>query len=482
MKHNALLMDYYELSMAQALYFEEKHHQWGIFDYYFRRCPDHGGYAIFAGLETFIKALEELKFQKEDIEFLKQKNFHPEFLNYLKNFTFQGEIYTFKEGSVIFPNEPILTVRAPLIECYLIETLLLLTLNHQSLIASKAARICSQAQEKPILEFGARRAHGKDAALLGTRAAYIGGIQASANTQAEALYKIPATGTMSHAFIQSFASEYDAFLSYAKTYPENTILLVDTYNTLQSGIPNAIAIHENILKPQGKRLKAIRIDSGDLAYLSRSARKILDKHGLTDCKIIVSNSLDEFLIKDLMNQKAAIDGFGVGERLITAKSDPVFGGVYKIVALEDQQNIIPKIKISENPQKTTTPGFKQVWRFYDQDQIAIADLITLRDETIDSTRPYTLFDPHETWKQKTLTHYQVRPMLHKIWQKGALIAPLPSLEETRTHCQNELKTLWQEVRRLENPHGYYVDLSKKLWQLKQNMLQEIAQQQTKAKP
>ncbi|MBE2896408.1 nicotinate phosphoribosyltransferase [Pasteurellaceae bacterium HPA106] len=470
---NALLMDYYELSMANSYFEQGRTHEWAVFDYYFRRVPDNGGYAVFAGLTALLAFVEKLRFSEEDIAFLRQKGgLSEDFLAYLNDFHFRGEIYAFPEGSIIFPNEPVVTVRAPLIDCQLLETMLLIHLNHQSLIATKAARICTQAGTRPVFEFGARRAHGADAALLGARAAYIGGIAGSANTQAELTFGVPAVGTMAHAYVQSFDSEYDAFAAYAKCYPTNTVLLVDTYDTLRQGIPNAIKVQRDILAPLGHTLKGIRIDSGDLAYLSTQARKLLDEAGLQQTQIMVSNSLDEYLIKDLTTQHAAIDAFGVGERLITARSEPVFGGVYKIVSLEKNGEIIPKIKLSENAIKTTTPGFKQVYRLYDQKAMAIADLVTLRDEVIDENAPYILFDPLNPWKKKRITHFTAKPMLQCVWREGKRVGTINTLEQARLQAKADLHSLWDEVKRLENPHGYYVDLSQALWQLKQDLIEQ----------
>ena len=473
--HRVLLMDYYALTMAQSHFSQGRQHEIAYFDYFFRTVPDHGGYAIFAGLTQVLDYLEFLHFTPDDIAFLRSKGvFTAEFLDYLANFRFRGDVRAVPEGSVIFPHEPLLTVRAPLIDCQLIEAYLLLTLNHQSRIATKAARIVHEAAGRPVFEFGARRAHGGDAAHYGARAAYIGGVAATANTYSEYVSGIPVVGTMAHAFVQSFDSEYEAFLQYAKTWPDNTVLLVDTYDTLRQGIPNAIRVHNEYLAPRGHALRGIRIDSGDLAYLSNRAREMLDAAGLHDTKITVSNSLDEYLIKDLVQQGAAIDNFGVGERLITAKSNPVFGGVYKIVALEKDGAIIPKIKISETLAKTTTPGYKQLWRLYDAGGKAIADVITLHDETIDDSQPYELFDPEYPWKRKTVTGFRAEKRLQTWMEAGARSTAMPSLEDVRAYCQREQQTLWDEIRRLENPHGYYVDLSQALWQLKQDLIREHA--------
>lgn len=473
--HRVLLMDYYALTMAQSHFSQGRQHEIAYFDYFFRTVPDHGGYAIFAGLTQVLDYLEFLHFTPDDIAFLRSKGvFTAEFLDYLANFRFRGDVRAVPEGSVIFPHEPLLTVRAPLIDCQLIEAYLLLTLNHQSRIATKAARIVHEAAGRPVFEFGARRAHGGDAAHYGARAAYIGGVAATANTYSEYVSGIPVVGTMAHAFVQSFDSEYEAFLQYAKTWPDNTVLLVDTYDTLRQGIPNAIRVHNEYLAPRGHALRGIRIDSGDLAYLSNRAREMLDAAGLHNTKITVSNSLDEYLIKDLVQQGAAIDNFGVGERLITAKSNPVFGGVYKIVALEKDGAIIPKIKISETLAKTTTPGYKQLWRLYDAGGKAIADVITLHDETIDDSQPYELFDPEYPWKRKTVTGFRAEKRLQTWMEAGARSTAMPSLTDVRAYCQREQQTLWDEIRRLENPHGYYVDLSQALWQLKQDLIREHA--------
>ena len=466
-----LLMDFYELTMANGYFKDGKHHQIASFDVFFRNVPDKGGYAIFAGLEQVIEYLDSLSFNESEIDYLRSKKlFDEDFLTYLKNFKFSSDVYAMKEGTVIFPNEPILTIKGPIIECQLVETMLLLTINHQSLIATKAARIVRAAQGRSVLEFGARRAHGYDASIYGARAAYIAGVLGTSNTYADYQYQIPALGTMAHSFVQSYDSEYDAFYAYAKTYPDATILLVDTYNTLKSGIPNAIKIHKEFLEPNGHYLKGIRLDSGDLTYLTKKARKMLDEAGLTETKVTVSNSLDEYLIKELISQGAQIDSFGVGERLVTARSESVFGGVFKLSAIEKDGKLTPKIKISENVQKTTTPAFKQVYRFYDENGMAEADVITLFDEKIDESKPYELFDPHFPWKKKIVSNFKAMPLLNKIFENGKLIYKKPALEDVRVHCKNELAHLWPEVLRLENPHEYYVDLSLDLWTLKQNMI------------
>lgn len=473
MNRNVLLMDYYELTMCNSYFLNGMHEKQAVFDLFFRTIPDNGGYAIYCGLESIVQYIKEFKFGKEEIEYLKsKKDFDPSFLEYLKNFKFKGDIYSFKEGSVIFPLESVLCVKGNLVECQLIETALLTFFNHQSLIATKSARIVRAALNKTVMEFGARRAQGNDAATLGARASYIAGCIGTSNVYADFLYNIKALGTMAHSYVQSFSSEYEAFCAYAKTYPDNTLLLVDTYNTLKEGIPNAIRVHNEILKPLGKYLKGIRIDSGDLAYLSREARKMLDKAGLYDTKITVSNSLDEYLIISLNEQGAKIDSFGVGERLITAKSDPVFGGVYKLSAIELDSHLTPSIKVSDNPKKTTTPGFKKVYRIFDENSKAIADLITLRNEKINPSLPYVLFDPLFPYKEKVIKDFKLEEKLIQIFKKGKLVYELPNIESIRKYCKEELDTMWEEVLRFDSPHEYYVDLSKPLYNLKQNLIKK----------
>ncbi len=468
-----MLMDFYELTMANGYFVDGKHNEIAVFDVFFRSIPDKGGYAIFAGLEQVVEYVQNLEFGKEELAYLASKKiFDPKFLKYLETFKFTADIYAMKEGTPIFPHEPLLVVKGPILECQLIETMVLLTINHQSLIATKSARIVYAARGRSVIEFGARRAHGYDASIYGARAAYISGVVGTSNTYVDFKYQIPALGTMAHSYIQSFATEYDAFKSYALTYPDACVLLVDTYNTLKQGIPNAIKVQKEVLDPLGKKLKGIRLDSGDLTYLTIEARKMLDEAGLEDCKITVSNSLDEYLIKELIHQGARIDTFGVGERLVTARSEAVFGGVFKLSAIEVNKELVPKIKISENVQKTTTPGFKQVYRFYDQNCMAEADVMTLFEEEIDNTKPYHLFDPNFPWKNKQVENYHVKPLLIPIFIKGKLVYDLPTLEEIRAYHKQEFNALWPEVLRLENPHEYYVDLSEKLWKLKQDLIQK----------
>lgn len=445
------------------------------FDVFFRNVPDGGGFAIAAGLEQIVEYIQQLHFSEEDIAYLRSKDIFDEgFLEYLRNFKFHGDIYAIPEGTPVFPGEPLLTVRAPAIEAQLIETYLLLAINHQSLIATKSNRIVRAAQGRAVLEFGSRRAQGADGAVIGARAAYIGGVAGTACTLTDVLYGVPAGGTMAHSWVQMFDTEYDAFKTYCELYPDNATLLVDTYNTLKSGVPNAIRAFKEILLPRGITNFAIRLDSGDISYLSKKARKMLDEAGLPNCKITASNSLDEYLIRDLMMQGAQVDTFGVGERLITSKSNPVFGGVYKLAAVEDDEgNIIPKIKVSENTAKITNPHFKRVYRLYDRESgKALADELTLRDETIDDTKPHVIFDPNATWKTKELTNFTVRELQVPVFLNGELVYDLPTLPEIKAYCRQQIHTLWDEVKRFENPHTYYVDLSQKLWDVKRSLLED----------
>lgn len=467
----SMVIDFYELTMANGFFLEGKKDKIVYFDLYFRKTPDNGGYAIFAGLETMVNYIENLHFTKEDVEYLrKQKLFNEEFLKYLLDFKFTGDIYAFKEGSIMFPNEPVVTVKAKLIEAQIIETFLLQTINHQSLIATKASRIKFAAQGKKVLEMGARRAHGESSSILGSRAAYIAGIDGTSNVASDQLFGVPAGGTMAHSWVQLFDNEYEAFKAYAKHYPNNSTFLVDTYDTLGSGVPNAIKVIKEILLPINAKNYSIRIDSGDLTYLAKQARKMFDEAGLPDCKIIVSNALDERLIQTLITQGAPIDLFGVGERLITAKSDPVFGSVYKLVAIERNNKIVPKIKISDNEEKITTPHFKKVYRIYAENGKAEADLITLHDEVIDTNVPLTIFDQYSTWKTKTYEKYTLVEMQKPIFLAGKKIYELPTLKEVRAFAEKGLNSLWEELRRFDFPHKYYVDLSKKLWDVKQKLI------------
>ena len=472
MMNYTLLCDFYELTMANGYFELGKVNEISYFDVFYRKVPDGGGFAIAAGLEQVIEYIKNLKFTDEDIAFLRSKKlFSEDFLEYLRTFKFTGDIYAVPEGTPIFPNEPIMTIRAPSVEAQFIETYVLLCLNHQSLIATKANRIVRAAQGRPVMEFGSRRAQGSDGAIMGSRAAYIGGCSSTACAISEKLFGIPAVGTMAHSWVQMFDSEYEAFESYCKMYPNNATLLVDTYDVLKSGIPNAIKAFDNVLKPLGIKNCGIRLDSGDITYLSKKARKMLDEAGYTECKIVVSNSLDEVIIRDLFLQGARIDLFGVGERLITAKSNPVFGGVYKLVAVEKNGEIIPKIKISENPEKITNPHFKKVYRIFDNETgTAIADQLCVFDESIDENEPLELFDPVQVWKTKVVSNFTAKELLVPIFKNGECVYESPSIHEIRDYCKSQIMTLWDEVKRFENPHKYYVDLSRKLWDIKQGLL------------
>lgn len=472
-----LLMDFYELTMAGG-YFEEGYtDKIGVFDMFFRHVPDDGGFAIMAGLEQLCQTIDELHFTDDDIEYLRKKGcFSEAFLTYLRNFKLHCNIWAVPEGTPIFPQEPIVTVEGPAIEAQLLETLLLVTINHQSLICTKANRIVRAAQGRPVMEFGSRRAQGYDAAVLGARAAYIGGVAGTACVLADREFGIPALGTMAHSWVQMFPSEYEAFAAYARRYPDNCTLLVDTYSVLKSGVPNAIRVFDEVLKPMGVRPKGIRIDSGDIAYLSKRARALLDAAGYTDCGICASNSLDEYIVRDLFIQGAKLDSFGIGENLITSKSSPVFGGVYKLAAVKDGDTYTPKIKISETAEKTTIPHLKNLYRIYDNETgKAMADYITMWDEPLDKALPggITLFDPVETWKERTFTNVHAERLNVPVYVGGRRVVELPGLTAIREECRLRVDALWDEVKRFENPHRYYVDLSRKLWDERQRLLKEF---------
>ncbi len=468
-RNMTMLFDYYELTMANGYFQSGMKDKIAYFDVFFRKNPDNGGYAIAAGLEQVVEYINNLHFDEEDIAYLRGRGcFGEEFLEYLKGFRFTGDIWAVPEGTVVFPGEPLMTVRAPTIEAQFIETFILMSLNHQCLIATKAARITRAARGRAVSEFGSRRAQGADAAIYGARAAYIGGVSGTACAIADEAFGVPASGTMAHSWVQMFDTEYEAFLTYCRLYPNAATLLVDTYNVLESGVPNAI----KAFKECGITGGAVRIDSGDIAYLSNKIRKMLDEAGLPECRIVASNSLDEYIIRGLFHQDAKIDAFGVGERLITAKSDPVFGGVYKLCAVEDEQgNILPKIKLSENVGKITTPHFKKVYRLCGRDTgKAEADLICIYDETLDDTQPLEIFDPESTWKRKTVENFTATELLVPIFKDGKQVCELPTLEQIRANCKASLESMWEEVKRFDNPHNYYVDLSQRLWDVKYGMI------------
>lgn len=468
-----MLTDFYEMTMANGYFEEGMKDTVASFDLFFRTIPGGGGYAIMAGLSQAVEYIKELNFTDEDIEYFRSFNiFSEQFLQYLRDFKFACDIYAIPEGTPIFPREPVLTVKGPVIQAQFVETMLLICINHQSLIATKANRIYHAAAGRPVMEFGARRAQGFDASVYGARAAYIGGCASTSNVFAAKKFGIPASGTMAHSWVQMFESEYDAFKAYAENYPDACVLLIDTYNVLKSGLPNAIKVFDEILAPMGKRPVGVRIDSGDITYLSKKIRKILDEAGYADCNIVASNSLDEYIIRDMIMQGAEVNSFGVGERQITSLSDPVFGGVYKLTAIwDDNGNEIPKIKISENVAKITIPGYKQTWRLYDRTTgKAIADLITMFDEKIDDSREYELFDPEHTWKRKTITDFIAKPLLEPVFVNGEFVGRNYTASEIRTYCSEQVNLLWDEVRRFENPHCYYVDYSQRLWDVKHELL------------
>ncbi|HHV31313.1 MAG: nicotinate phosphoribosyltransferase [Ruminococcaceae bacterium] len=470
-----MLTDFYEITMANGYFSSGFRDKIVYFDMFFRQVPDNGGYAIMAGVQQLADYLKNLKFTKEDIQYLRDcKIFREEFIQYLENFRFSCDVWAVPEGTPIFPGEPIVTVRGPVIQAQFIETMVLLSINHQSLIATKANRIVRAAAGRAVMEFGSRRAQGADGAILGARAAYIGGCVGTACTICDRDFGVPALGTMAHSWVQLFDSELEAFRAYAREYPQSCTLLVDTYNVLKSGVPNAIRVFNEELLPRGYRPAGIRIDSGDITYLSRKARKMLDDAGFPDCKICASNSLDEYIIRDMLIQGACVDSFGVGERMITSSSEPVFGGVYKLSAVEGPDGeIIPKIKISENVAKITTPCFKKLWRLFDRESgKAIADVITMHDETIDDAKPYEIFDPEHIWKRKKLVNFRAVPLREKIFENGVYVGRERELNEIREYCLNQVDTLWDEVKRFENPHQYYVDLSHRLWSKKNRLLSE----------
>ena len=468
-----MLTDFYEMTMANGFFNEGFKDRIVYFDMFFRTIPDGGGFAVMAGVEQMIEYMKSLRFTEDDIEYLRSKNMFSEgFLEYLRDFRFECDVWAVPEGTPVFPGEPLVTVRGPAIQAQFVETMILLTINYQTLIATKANRIARAAEGRAVMEFGARRAQGAYAAVYGARAAYIAGCAGTSNVLTDQKYGVPALGTMAHSWVQMFDSELEAFKAYARTYPDDTTLLIDTYNVLKSGLPNAIRTFDEVLKPMGKRPRGVRIDSGDITYLSKKCRAMLDEAGYPDCTIVASNSLDEYIIRDMLIQGARIDSFGVGERLITSRSNPVMGGVYKLSGVEDDNgNIIPKIKISENVAKITTPCFKQVYRLYDgATSKAIADVITLHDEKIDSSEPYEIFDPEFTWKRKRVTDFFARPLLKRMFRKGECAYDPPSIDVLREYCGMQVDGLWDELKRFENPHKYYVDLSEKLWKIKNEMI------------
>ena len=471
----SMVMDFYEMSMANGYFHTTDYETTVAFDVFYRRNPDNAGFSIFAGLAQIIEYINGLHFEPEDIAYLRAQGiFSEDFLTYLKDYHFRGELYAMPEGTIVYPNEPLVTVVAPLIDAQLIETALLLEVNHQSLIATKTSRIVRMAGGRAVSDFGARRAHNVDAAVYGARAAYIGGASGTATVLAGEMFGIPVSGTMAHSWVMYFENEYEAFKKYAETYPDSTVLLVDTYNVRKSGVPNAIRVAKEVLEPMGKRLKGIRIDSGDLAFLSKEARRMLDEAGMTDCRIVASNGLDEYTIKTLIDQGAEIDSFGVGERLITSASSPVFGAVYKLVAVQQGDQLVPKIKVSENIEKTTNPGLKKIYRVYDESGKAVAEYLACADEVIDASRPVDYVDPLKYWKRRSFTGCTFKELQVKVFEGGRQIYESPSAEEIRNYVQRQLTDeIWDEEQRFENPHGHYFDMSPAMYELKMTLLDEF---------
>lgn len=469
----SMMTELYEFTLADGYFSAGMQDTVACFDLFFRRVPDGGGFAVMAGLEQVIAYLKNLHFTESDLAFLRGKGISEPFLDYLRDFKFACDVWAIPEGTPIFPNEPIVKVRGPVVQAQMIETMLLLCINQQSLIATKANRLVRAAHGTAVAEFGARRAQGTNIAVCGARAAYIGGCVATSGVVAARDFGIPTIQTMIHSWVQMFDSEYEAFCAYARAYPDDCTFVVDTYDTLRSGVPNAIRAFNDVLLPLGKRPKSVRIDSGDITYLSKRVRKMLDEAGYPDCDIMASNSLDEHIISDMLSQGAKVDCFIVGERLITSASTPLFSGVYKLCAVEKDGRIIPKINLSENVKKITIPSSKSVYRLFDMDSgKAIADVLTTDSEEIDDTKPYELFDPDFTWKRKEIENYVARPLLVKIFDKGECVYTSPALSEIRDYCAEQIDSLWDEVKRFENPHKYYVDLSEKLWEIRKLLIEE----------
>lgn len=468
-----LLADYYEFTMARAFFNNNQQDSIVYYDVFTRSHPDVNGYLIFNGLERVIKNIQNFKFEKHHIDYLRETGIDDEdFLNFLLEMELNLDIWAVPDGTVVFKNEPFLTIKGPIIQAQIIETLVLLSVNYSTLVTTKASRIVNAAQGRAIMEFGARRAQGYDASVEGARCAVIAGCIGTSNTLAGYQNNIPVSGTIAHSYIQMHSSEYEAFLNYAKVSPDNCVLLVDTYNTLKSGVPNAIKVAKEYLIPNGYQLKAIRLDSGDLAYLSKQCRKMLDAAGLHDTQITASNSLDEQVISDLIRQDAKIDSFGVGENLITSKSDAVLGGVYKMVGIEENGTIRPLIKVSESLEKITNPGYKRLYRIYDRESDkAIADYIALYDEILPTDSLY-LFDEMQPWKEKTVTNYYIKELQVPIFVNGKLVYEIPTQQDVKDYCARELDSMWDEVKRLVNPHNYYVDLSPKLYELKHKLIKQ----------
>ncbi|MBQ8638150.1 MAG: nicotinate phosphoribosyltransferase [Lachnospiraceae bacterium] len=472
----SMMMDLYELTMANGYFMENSQNKRVAFDVFFRRNPDGAGFAIFAGLEQVLEYIEQMHFAEEDIAYFRSLNlFSEDFLAYLKDFRFKGDIYAFPEGTIMYPNEPIMTIVAPLVDAQLIETAILAQINHQSLVATKARRIVRAAQGRAVSDFGARRAHNMDAAVYGSRAAYIGGVSGTATVLAGQMFGIPVGGTMAHSWVMYFRDELKAFRTYAKMYPNNCILLADTYDILGSGVPHAIQVFQE-MKDAGmlNGTYGIRLDSGDLAYKSKEARKMMDDAGFTDAKIVVSNSLDEYTINSILKQGGCIDSFGVGERLVTAKSDPVFGAVYKLAGVETDGVFSPRIKVSDTLEKITNPGLKDVYRIYDESGHAIADLIAKKGETIDLSSPFRYVDPEQYWKNRKFTNCTAKMLQEPVVVDGKRISEKKSLKEIQDYVKKQLETeIWPEEQRFENPHKHYLDMTPDYFEMKMNLLHQL---------
>lgn len=469
----SLMTELYEFTLANGYFENGMADQIAYFDLFFRKVPDKGGFAVFAGLSQIIEYIKNLTFKEEDLQYLRDNGFSEKFTDYLRDFKFTCDVWSVPEGTPVFPNEPVIKVRGPIVQAQLLETILLICMNHQSLIATKANRLVRAAKGIAVAEFGTRRAASFDSAFYGSRAAYIGGCIGTSGIKQSRQFNIPMINTMIHSWVQMFDSEYEAFCEYARRYPDNCTLVVDTYDTLRSGIPNAVRAFDDVLKPLGKRPVSVRIDSGDITYLSKKVRKMLDEAGYPDCEIAASNSLDEYIINDMILQGAKVDCFIVGERLINSASSPLFSGVYKLCAVEKNGSIVPKINLSENVSKITTPHSKMLYRLFDRETgKAIADVLTLEDEIIDESKPYTLFDPDFTWKRKEVEGFVARKLLVPVFKGGKCVYAEPCVEAVREYCSEQIDNLWEEVKRFENPHTYYVDLSEKLWRVRKNLIEE----------
>ena len=470
MRNLTLLTDLYQLTMLNGYFEKNIHEDIVVFDMFFRKNACNGGYTIICGIEQLVEYINNLHFSDDDLEYLKSLGlFSDKFLDFLKDFKFTGDIYAVEEGTIMFPKEPIITVKAPLYQAQLIETALLTIVNFQSLISTKASRVCYAAKGDPVFEFGLRRAQGPDAGTYGARAAVVGGCAGTANVLAGKMFDIPVVGTQAHSWVQKFDNELDSFRAYADVYPDNCLLLVDTYDVLKSGVPNAIKVFDE-LKAKGHKPKGIRIDSGDLQYLSNESKKLFEKAGYYDLIYTASNDLDEYTIASLKSSGSAINSWGVGTKLITSAESPSLGGVYKLAASYENDKLIPKIKVSEDAEKINNPGFKKVVRIYNENNMAEGDLIMLHDEEIDTTKPLTIFDPTYTWKKTTFQNYTIKELQKPLFKNGECKYVPKSVIEIKKHVNEQLNTLWDSYKRFSNPKKYKVDLSKNLWTLKSDLL------------